>query len=178
MIPESLQLLSRAFPAIQQKESRRTNLSSKQTYSTLFTLPTTGTITTAHDKDKDLPTCYYAGSLHSTSLSKRTLFIDARTLCADSVLWNSLAQVLTFLNSLLIWWELPLTCKQPLKIVSILWQRDKTNQLGPGFQSTCTLLYGLTVVGPHVCDFDSSSQSQRGMDACFVFLKNTSQGRY
>ncbi|EOA96144.1 hypothetical protein Anapl_07603 [Anas platyrhynchos] len=61
MIPESLQLLSRAFPAIQQKESRRTNLSSKQTYSTLFTLPTTGTITTAHDKDKDLPTCYYAG---------------------------------------------------------------------------------------------------------------------
>lgn len=111
MIPESLQLLSRAFPAIQQKESRRTNLSSKQTYSTLFTLPTTGTITTAHDKDKDLPTCYYAGSLHSTSLSKRTLFIDARTLCADSVLWNSLAQVLTFLNSLLIWWELPLTCK-------------------------------------------------------------------
>lgn len=51
MIPESLQLLSKAFAAIQQKDSYLTNLSSKQTYSTLFTLPTTGTVTTAFDKD-------------------------------------------------------------------------------------------------------------------------------
>lgn len=51
MIPESLQLLSKAFPAIQQKKSYLTNLSSKQTYSTLFTLPATGALTTAFDKD-------------------------------------------------------------------------------------------------------------------------------
>lgn len=51
MIPESLQLLSKAFPTTQQKESYLTNLSSKQTYSTLFTLPTTGTLTAAFDKD-------------------------------------------------------------------------------------------------------------------------------
>lgn len=51
MIPESLQLLSKTFPAIQKKESYLTDLSSKQTYSTLFTLPTTGTLTAAFDKD-------------------------------------------------------------------------------------------------------------------------------
>lgn len=50
MTPESLQLLSELFPAIQQKDSYLTSLSSKQTYSTLFTLPTTGTVT-VFDKD-------------------------------------------------------------------------------------------------------------------------------
>lgn len=70
------------------------------------------------------------------------------------MLWNSLSQVLTFPKAVLIWWEPPLTRKQPLKIASILWQRDKNKtafKTGVHFYMpslrTCVL-------------FDNSSQSQ------------------
>lgn len=49
----------------QQQDGHLIRLSSKQTYSTLFTLPATGTVTTTYDKDKDLAPLYYVASIHS-----------------------------------------------------------------------------------------------------------------